>query len=56
MGLYGPASMNKGEESDEKKERELWFFTHSKNEYPSFISRYNVPHILKCLFFSRRRV
>jgi len=53
IGLfYGLTSTKKkGEESDEKKEREFWFCPHSRNEYLSFISRNIVLNILKSILF-----
>lgn len=33
--------------SNEKNERERCFCTHGQDEYPSFLSRNIVPHVLK---------
>ena len=51
VGHTRPASGKKKSESYEKQEEERWFCTHSQNEYPSFISRSIIPHILKFIVY-----
>jgi hypothetical protein len=46
------ACKEEASESDEKKERERWFCSHSQNKYPPFISLDISPHCLKSILLT----